>query len=90
MVSPRTREGSEDDPLNFDNDVSPRKDEMDSYLSDKDKSLAILDRHPAMKKKMFTYNTALSYSAHVERLYSIAPLVLIARRNRLKDLLLEM
>ena len=51
MVSPRTREGSEDDPLNFDNDVSPRKDEMDSYLSDKDKSLAILDRHPEMKKK---------------------------------------
>lgn len=50
MVSPQTSEGSDDDPLNFDNDVSPTKDEVDSYLSDKDKSLAMLDRHPAMKK----------------------------------------
>ncbi len=90
MVSPQTSEGSDDDPLNFDNDVSPTKDEVDSYLSDKDKSLAMLDRHPAMKKVFLTYNTALPSSAPVERLFSIAPLVLTARRNRLKDLLLEM
>ena len=89
MVSPRTSEESEDDPLNFDNDVSHTKDEVDSYLSDKDKSLAMLDRHPAMKKIFLFFNTALPSSAPVERLFSIAPLVLTARRNRLKDLLLE-
>jgi hypothetical protein len=50
MVSSRTCKGSEDIPLNFDNDVSPTKDEVDSYVSDKDKSLSMLDRHPAMKK----------------------------------------
>jgi hypothetical protein len=42
--------GSEDDPFNFDGDVSPTKDEVDSFISDKDKSLTILERHPAMKK----------------------------------------
>ena len=53
MVSPQTSEGSEDDPLNFDNDVSPTKDEVDSYLSDKDKSLVMLDRHQCVLSFFF-------------------------------------
>ncbi len=83
MVSPRTSEGSEDDLLNFDNVVSSTKDEMDSYLSDKDKSLAMLDRRPALKKGFLSKNTSLPTSAPVERLFGIAPLVLTDRIIRL-------
>lgn len=83
MVSSRTCKGSEDNPLNFDNDFSPTKDEVDSYVSDKDKSLSMLDRHPAMKKVSLSDDTALPSSEPFERLFSIAPLVFF------KDLLLE-
>ena len=31
--------GSEDDPFNFDGDVSPTKDKVDTFISDRDKSL---------------------------------------------------
>jgi hypothetical protein len=77
MVSSRTCKGSEDNPLHFDNDVSPTKDEVDSYVSDKDKSLSMLDRHPAMKKVSLSYDTALPSSEPFKRLFSIATLVFL-------------
>lgn len=53
VVPSRYFGGGEDGPLNFEKDVSHKKDEVLAFLSDKDKSLAIndiYDRHSAMKK----------------------------------------
>ena len=74
--------------FNFDSNDSPTKDEIDLYLCDKDKTLSMLDRHPAIKSVFLRYNTALPSSAPVERLFSAAALVLTARRNRISDKLL--
>jgi hypothetical protein len=75
--------------FNFEENDSPTKDEIDLYLCDKDKTLSMLDRHPAIKKNFLRYNSALPSSAPVERLFSAAALVLTSRRNRLSDKLLE-
>ena len=77
------------DPFCFNEESSPTKDEIDLYLSDKDSSLSMLERHPTIKSVFLKYNTAVPSSAPVERLFSIASLVLTARRTRLKDKLLE-
>ena len=75
--------------FNFEENDSPTKDEIDLYLCDKDKTLSMLDRHPAIKKIFLRYNSALPSSAPVERLFSAAALVLTSRRNRLSDKLVE-
>ncbi len=73
----------------FNEATSPSKDEIDSYLSDKDKALSMLDRHPAIKQVFVRYNTAVPSSAPVERLFSVASLILTAKRNRLSDRMFE-
>ena len=75
--------------FNFEENESPTKDDIDLYLCDKDKNIAMLDRHPAIKSVFLQYNTSLPSSAPVERLFSAAALVLTARRNCLSDKLLE-
>ena len=47
---------AEDDPYSFSNDISPSKDDVDSYLSDCQylSELSILERHPAFKDSSFS------------------------------------
>ncbi|KZS18188.1 Uncharacterized protein APZ42_015711 [Daphnia magna] len=89
-VVPCAPSSSNNDPYSFTNDeTSPTKDEIDLFLSDKDTNLSMLDRHPLIKSVFIKYNTAVPSSAPVEGLFSIASLVLTARKSRLRDTLLE-
>ena len=56
---------------------------------DKCKELSMLDKNPTIKSLFIKYNTAIPSCAPVERLFSVASLVLTARRSRLSDTLLE-
>ena len=78
-----------DDLFDFDSCLSPTRDEIELYLSDPDKNLSMLDRHPIFKKLFIKYNTAIPSSAPVERLFSGGAIVLTTLRNRLSDQLLD-
>lgn len=86
---PRPSTSSSQKHFNFEEDISPTKDEIDLYICDKDTPISMLDRHPAIKMVFLRYNSALPSSAPVERLFSAASLVLTTRRNKLSDKLLE-
>ena len=47
-----------DDLFDFDSCLSSTRDEIKLYLSDPDKNLSMLDRHPIFKKLFIKYNTA--------------------------------
>lgn len=63
--------------------------EFQRYLNDERTSLEMLHEYPHMKKMYFRYNTTLSASAAVERVFSQALIVFAPRRNRLNDDLFE-
>jgi len=59
------------------------------FLNDKDRDLSMLNRHQKVKQLFFRYNTALSSSTPVERLFSSDSLILSKKRNRLSDKILK-
>uniref|UniRef100_T1J3L3 HAT C-terminal dimerisation domain-containing protein n=1 Tax=Strigamia maritima TaxID=126957 RepID=T1J3L3_STRMM len=59
--------------------------EMEQYLLDCGKTVCSLEKYRIMKQIFFRYNTALTSSAPVERLFSGGKLILSATRNRLTD-----
>ena len=80
---------SDDDFLSFDDRQPSIESELERYLNDKDKRLEMLDKYPNIKKLFMRYNTMLPSSAPVERLFSMAALVLTGKRANLSDTLLE-
>lgn len=57
--------------------------EIDRYLNDTRKEITILNEYPNLKKIFFEFNTTLSSSAPVERLFSQSKLVFRPQRNRI-------
>ena len=55
------------------------------FLSDSDKQLSTLNKHPLIKQLFMKFNTPIPSSAAVERLFSQAACILTKRRNRLSD-----
>ena len=59
------------------------------FLNDQDKNVTMLNKHRNIKRVFISYNKTLPSSAPVERLFSVASIVLSKRRNRLNDNLFE-
>ena len=65
-------------------------DEVDRFLKDRDTSIGMLDNYRQIKSLFVKYNTVIPTSAPVERLFSLAALILTIIRNKLSDSMLEM
>lgn len=57
--------------------------EIQKFLSDSRRDDSILDEYPKIKNVYFKYNTTLSASAAVERVFSQSSLIFTPRRNRI-------
>jgi hypothetical protein len=63
--------------------------EFEQYLLDSGKQIGILHKYPSILQIFLEYNTTLTSSAPVERLFRTGKLVLTPQRNRLTDYLFE-
>lgn len=59
--------------------------EVNRYLNDHRTNIEILDEYPLIRNVFFRYNTTLSASAAVERLFSQCMIIFAPRRNRLSS-----
>ena len=75
--------------FDFSDQTAEQSNEHLEFLNDKDRDLSMLNRHQKVKQLFLRYNTALSLSAPVERLFSSGSLILSKQRNRLSDKLCE-
>uniref|UniRef100_T1IH67 HAT C-terminal dimerisation domain-containing protein n=1 Tax=Strigamia maritima TaxID=126957 RepID=T1IH67_STRMM len=66
------------------NVLLPASTELDQYLSDSGTNLCIVQKYPSLKKIFLRYNTAITSSAPVERLFSSGKIILSSLRNKLK------
>lgn len=57
--------------------------EINKYFSDTRTHLEMLDDYPTIRKVYFKFNTTLSSSGAVERLFSQSSLIFTPRRNRI-------
>ncbi|KAI8115891.1 hypothetical protein CVS40_11963 [Lucilia cuprina] len=65
--------------------ATPSENELLSYLSDADTSLRNLKKFPRIYEVFMKYNTPITSSAPVERLFSMAGLLNTPRRNSMSD-----
>ncbi len=92
-VQERTQQSLIDDFLQDEENISESEDDLDEvdfFLKDKDQSMEILSKYPQIQLLFIRYNTSIPTSAPVERLFSIAAIILTVRRNKLSDCMLEM
>lgn len=57
--------------------------EVDRYLNDSRKGITILNEYPNIKKNYFDFNTTLSFSAAVERMFSQSKMIFRPQRNKI-------
>ncbi|XP_055314626.1 uncharacterized protein LOC129575176 [Sitodiplosis mosellana] len=59
--------------------------EVSRYLADPEGNYSMLNKYPTIRSIYFRYNTTLSSSGAVERLFSQSLLIFTPRRNRISD-----
>lgn len=59
--------------------------EINKYLEDDRKEIQILNEYPSIKEAYFKFNTTLSASAVVERVFSQSALIFTPHRNRISE-----
>lgn len=84
-----TSDNSDDDFFAFNAAEVRRSQKHLEYLNNSSKELAMLHSHAEVKQLFLRFNTCLSSSAPVERLFSSGALVLTKKRNKLSDSLFE-
>lgn len=76
-------EDTERDFLYFEPSTSFDRTNFQKFLDDEDISIKSLDNHPEIKQLFIKFNTPIPSSATVERMFSVANMILTTKRNRL-------